>query len=71
LAVVRKSEFAKIANVTKGNVSHWLMAGHISGAAIVGEGRMAMIDVELAMAQLRPGPCPIRLTCRCRPEPGR
>jgi hypothetical protein len=53
LAVVRKSEFAKIANVTKGNVTHWINAGHISGAALVGEGRTAMIDVELAMAQLK------------------
>jgi hypothetical protein len=53
LAVVRKSEFAKIANVSKSNVTHWLRAGHISKPAVVGEGRTAMIDVELAMAQLK------------------
>jgi hypothetical protein len=53
LAVVRKSEFAKTARVTKANVTHWLNAGHISGDAVVGEGRTAMIDVELAMAQLQ------------------
>jgi hypothetical protein len=53
LAVVRKSEFAKIANVSKGNVTHWLTSGHISGDAIVGEGRLAMIDVDLATAQLQ------------------
>jgi len=53
LAVVRKSEFARLANVSKGRVTQWITAGHISGAAIVGEGRTAMIDVELAMAQLK------------------
>ena len=39
--------------MSKGNVTHWLTAGHIDGAALVGEGRMAKIDVELAMAQLQ------------------
>jgi hypothetical protein len=53
LAVVRKSEFAKLGNVTKGLVSQWIAKGYISGAAIVGEGRSAMIDVDIARAQVK------------------
>ena len=40
-------------NVSKGRVTQWITAGQISGAAIVGEGRSAMIDSELARAQLK------------------
>ena len=39
--------------VTKGRVSQWLADGQISGKAIVGEGRAAMIDSEIAHAQLK------------------
>jgi hypothetical protein len=53
LALVRKSEFARLCNVSNGRVSQWITAGYISGAAIVGEGRTAMIDVDVAMAQLK------------------
>jgi hypothetical protein len=53
LPVVRKSEFAEMCNVSKGRVTQWITAGLIDGAAIVGEGRSAAIDVELAMAQLQ------------------
>ena len=40
-------------DVTKGRVSQWITVGQISGAAIVGEGRTAMIDSEIALAQLK------------------
>jgi hypothetical protein len=52
LALVRKSEFAKLCNVSNGRVSQWLTAGHIDGAAIVGTGQRAMLDADLALAQL-------------------
>jgi hypothetical protein len=40
-------------NVSQGRVSQWLTEGKIDGAAIVGTGRSAMIDVDLAMAQVK------------------
>jgi hypothetical protein len=40
-------------NVSAGRVSQWISEGKISGAAIVGEGRGAGIDVELAREQLK------------------
>ena len=52
MPVVRKSEFAKLCNVTKGLVSQWIAKGYISDSALVGEGRTARIDVDLARAQL-------------------
>ena len=53
MPVVRKSEFAEMCGVTKGRVSQWLADGQISAAAIVGTGRSAMIDSEIAHAQLK------------------
>jgi hypothetical protein len=53
LAVVRKSEFAEMCNVSKGRVTQWITAGLIDGAAIVGEGQRALINVDLACAQLQ------------------
>ena len=53
MPVVRKSEFADMCDVTKGRVTQWISDGQISGAAIVGEGRTAMIDSEIALAQLK------------------
>ena len=40
-------------NVSKGRVTQWITAGLIDGAAIVGEGRSAAIDVDIARAQLK------------------
>jgi hypothetical protein len=40
-------------NVSKGRVTLWLTEGKIDGAAIIGEGRSAKIDADLARAQLR------------------
>lgn len=53
MTVVTKGEFARRCNVTPARVSQWLAAGKIDGDAIVGEGRGAQINVELAQAQLR------------------
>ena len=53
LSLVKKSAFAARCGVSKVRVSQWIAEGKISGDAIVGEGRMAMIDVDLATAQLR------------------
>ena len=52
-ALVKKSTFAELRGVTPGRVTQWIGKGRISGPAIVGEGRSAMIDVDLATAQLR------------------
>jgi len=49
---ISKGEFARRRNVTPARVSQWLSEGKISGAAIVGEGRGALIDEEIACQQL-------------------
>ncbi len=51
--IVRKSAFASLRGVTPGRVSQWIAEGKIHGPAIVGEGRSAMIDASVAVAQLR------------------
>ena len=50
---VSKGEFATICNVTPGRVSQWLAQGHLTGDAIVGDGRNARIRVKVAQSQLR------------------
>jgi hypothetical protein len=45
--------FAEMRNVTKARVTQWITAGQISGAAIVGSGQRALIDIDLASAQLQ------------------
>ena len=53
MSAIRKSEFAKLCNVSAPGVSQWISGGKIDGKAIVGEGRGALIDVDLARAQLK------------------
>ena len=53
--LVRKVEFAAICGVTKGRVMQWIAEGKIKPDAIVGEGRGARINVELAAAQVEEG----------------
>jgi hypothetical protein len=53
MTTVSKSQFARLSNVGKSRVTSWLTEGKIDGAAIVGEGRFARIDVELARAMLK------------------
>lgn len=50
--LVRKAELAERLGVTPARVSQWLSAGKISDGAIVGTGRYALIDEEIARAQL-------------------
>lgn len=51
-AVVSKAEFAATIGVSRGRVSQWLRERKIDGAALIGEGRAAKIDVEVARQQL-------------------
>ncbi|WP_342640926.1 hypothetical protein [Rhodoligotrophos ferricapiens] len=51
--IVSKGEFARLSNVTPGRVSQWIAEGKIHGPALVGDGRMARINVAIAQAQLR------------------
>src|SRR5690242_14043346 len=50
---VSKGEFARLINVSPGRVSQYIAAKQIFGDAIVGEGRGAKINYELACEQLR------------------
>ncbi|SHO65827.1 hypothetical protein SAMN02745172_02474 [Pseudoxanthobacter soli DSM 19599] len=51
--VVSKGEFARLSNVSPGRVSQWISEGKLSGAALVGSGRTARINVAEARRQLR------------------
>ncbi|MBR1150103.1 hypothetical protein [Bradyrhizobium sp. JYMT SZCCT0428] len=51
--VVSKAAFARLKNVSAARVSQWISGGKINGAALVGEGRNAQIDVTIADQQLR------------------
>jgi hypothetical protein len=51
-AVVSKTEFARLCNVTPTRVGQWIRERKIGGEALVGEGRFAQIDVEVARRQL-------------------
>jgi hypothetical protein len=53
LALVRKSEFAKMRDVSNGRVSQWLTECKIDGAAVVGTGQRAMLDADVAREQLK------------------
>ena len=52
MVAISKGEFARRRDVSPGRVSQWLSEGKITGAAIVGEGRNALIDEVLACEQL-------------------
>jgi hypothetical protein len=51
--LMRKIDFAKLVNVDKSRISHYLADKKISAAALVGTGRTALIDVDRALADLR------------------
>jgi hypothetical protein len=51
--LMRKSDFARRCNVSKGRVSQWLKAGQIDSKAIVGTGRGAKLDAAEALRQLK------------------
>lgn len=50
--IVSKGDFAKLCNVSPGRVTQWITEGKISGEAIVGEGRSAKINAEIARQQV-------------------
>lgn len=50
--LISKAEFARRRDVSPARVSQWISEGKISGAAIVGEGRFAQIDEQIACGQL-------------------
>jgi hypothetical protein len=50
---VRKSEFARMCNVSQGRVSQWIANGTIGRDALIGEGQRALIDVQLAFEHLK------------------
>ena len=50
--LVSKGKFAEMVGRTPAAVSQWIAAGKLSGPALVGEGRFAQIDVEVAQQQL-------------------
>lgn len=50
--ILTKGEYAKHRGVTPGAVSQWIANSKISGAALVGIGRMARINVDVADRQL-------------------
>lgn len=47
-----KSEFANLCNVSAARVSQWIGEGKISGNALIGEGRKARVNVEIALQQV-------------------
>ena len=51
--LVKKSEFAALRGVSAARVSQWLSEGKIDESALVGHGQRALIDADLATAQLR------------------
>ena len=51
--VVSKGEFARLCRVDPGRVSQWIKEGKLTGAALVGEGRSAKINVAVAHTQLK------------------
>jgi hypothetical protein len=53
MTILSKSAFARAVNVTPGRVTQWLRAKQVSGRAVIGEGRSAKINLELAREQLK------------------
>lgn len=51
--IATKKQFASIAHVSAARVSQWLGSKQIDGAALIGTGRHARINVPIALAQLR------------------
>lgn len=51
--IVSKGEFAKMVGRQPSAVSNWIAAGKLSGAALIGDGNRARINVPVAMDQLR------------------
>ncbi|MDY0882294.1 hypothetical protein ACFPL7_22155 [Dongia soli] len=67
--LVTKGKLAEIVGVTPGRISQYLREGKIYGDAIVGEGRNASIDVDLACSQLGVTLDAAQLAAQGRPVP--
>lgn len=52
VTVMRKGDFARLRQVTPARVSQWIAEGKIYGDAIVGTGRDARINADVAHSQL-------------------
>lgn len=52
MPITSKSGFATMLGRSPAAVSQWIAAGKLHGLALVGEGRSAQIDTEVALAQL-------------------
>lgn len=50
--IVSKGKFAQMVGRSAGAVSQWIAAGKLHGPALIGKGRAAQIDAEIAAAQL-------------------
>ena len=53
MSLMSKSQFAASCGVHRSRISHYISDGKLDGAAIVGVGRKAMIDSDVALRQLR------------------
>lgn len=53
MTIMTKTEFSRHCKVDKSRVSQWLKAKQIGPHCLIGEGRNAKIDVDLALADLR------------------
>lgn len=67
--LVTKGQAAELLNVTAGRVSQYIKEGKIFGDAIVGQGRNASIDINLARQQLGRTLDPVQLSAQARPTP--
>jgi hypothetical protein len=53
VTTLTKSQFAASCGVHRSRVSHWISDKKLDGDAIIGAGRKALINVEVALRQLR------------------
>lgn len=64
-----KGEFAALMKVSPGRVSQWIAEGKIKGAALIGDGPRAKINVPVAQQQLGRSLDPVQLAAQSRPAP--
>ena len=64
-----KGEFAALMKVSPGRVSQWIAEGKIKGAALIGAGPRAKINVPVAQQQLGRSLDPVQLAAQSRPAP--
>jgi hypothetical protein len=62
-----KGDFAALIKVSAGRVSQYIAEGKLTGAALVGEGPRAKINVPIALSQLGKSLDPVQLSAQQRP----